>query len=150
MGEGGKVKQHWSAVATRTESDLILPEEALSNKPTFDVDTSGGKRAQRVKAGGSKLPYSTPSLKTAGNMHTQGQQSVRRGCAASASSGRTNPGRAAHSQRSEGAGARPRAGPPGQGAGAPLPSAAQRARAEAGGGVRRASSWAVAPSRRGR
>lgn len=45
---------------TRKESDLILPEKALSNKPTFDVDFSGDKRAQRAKAGGSKLPLFFP------------------------------------------------------------------------------------------
>lgn len=74
---------------TRRKSDLILPGETLINKPTFDADTSGAKRAQRVQAGESKLPCSsTPSLKTSGNTHTQGQQSLHPGCTAGASSRR--------------------------------------------------------------
>lgn len=74
---------------TIRKSDLILPGETLINKPTFDVDTSGGKRAQRVKAGESKLPGSSPlpALKPAESRHTEEQQSLRPGCTAGAARG---------------------------------------------------------------
>lgn len=108
-------------VETRRESELILPKEALPKKPTSDVDTSGGKRAQRVKAGGSELPYSsTPSLKITGNTHTQGQQSVRRAALPDVpATGPLRPGARVPRLQSEGAGARTRAEPPGCGVGLP-------------------------------
>lgn len=110
------------------------------------------KKGTKGNAGGRKLPYSsTPSFKPAGHTHTQGQQSVRPGCTACASSlsaaapGARGSPAAEPRRRSAGRTAAAGRG----GGGDSLPWAAQRARAEAEGGCCRASSWAGAPSRRG-
>lgn len=117
-------------VATRRESELILPKEALSKKPTSDVDTSGGERAQRVKTGGSELPYSsTPSLKITGNTHTRGQQSVRPAALPDVpATGPLRPGTRVPGRQSEGAGARTPAEPPGWGVGLPTLSSTKSPR----------------------